>query len=66
MNKFLHILRLFFEILVAPFNVFIKSNGVGLENSRWTKAWVIFLVAIVLVALLVLFYYRQYFAGLVS
>ena len=66
MNKFLHILRLFFETLVAPFNVFIKSNGVGLENSRWTKAWVIFLVAIVLVTLLVLFHYRQYFASLVS
>ena len=60
MNKFLRILRLILETIVAPFNVIIKSNGIGLESNRWTKAWIIFIVAIVTVILLLLFYYRGY------
>ena len=66
MKKILHALFIFLEILVAPFNVIIKSNGVGLSSNKWLKAWVIFLVAIVLVAISLLYYYRDYFFGLFS
>lgn len=60
MNKFIHVLQLIFEAIVAPFNVIIKSNGFGLESPRWLKPLVIFLVAIIIVAIGVLFYYREY------
>ncbi len=66
MNKFLRGLKIFFEFLVAPFNVIIKSNGIGLESNKWLKAWIIFIVAILVVALGLLFYYRTYFYSLVS
>ena len=60
MNKILRVLRIILETIVAPFNVIIKSNGIGLESNRWTKAWIIFIVALITVALLLLFYYRGY------
>ncbi len=60
MRKILSIFKAFLEIIVAPFNVIIKSNGIGLDNTKWTKAWVIFIVAALVVAGLVLYYYSDY------
>ena len=60
MRKILSIFKAFLEIIVAPFNVIIKSNGIGLDNTRWTKAWVIFIVAAIVVTGLVLYYYSDY------
>ena len=64
MNKFLRILRLIFETIVAPFNVIIKSNGIGLESNKWTKAWIIFIVESLIIFLLLLYYYKDYFYNL--
>ena len=60
MNKILHVLTTILEFIVAPFNVIIKSNGVGLTSNKWLKAWVIFLVAVLFVVIGIIFYYRSY------
>lgn len=62
-NKVWHVIKNILEIIVAPFNVFIKSNGLGLESNKWGKAVVIFLVALVTIVVLLLFYYRVYIFG---
>ncbi len=60
MKKILKVLRNILEIITAPFNVFIKSNGIGLESNKWTKAWVIFIVALAATTIMLLYYYRVY------
>lgn len=64
MNKILHVLTTILEFIVAPFNVIIKSNGVGLTSNKWLKAWVIFLVAVLFVVIGIIFYYRSYLFNL--
>ncbi len=64
MKKFLRVLTFILELIVAPFNIIIKSNGVGLSTNKWLKAWVIFLVAIALVILGIMYYYKSYLFSL--
>ena len=64
MKKFLRVLTFILELIVAPFNIIIKSNGVGLSTNKWLKAWVIFLVAIALVVLGIMYYYKSYLFSL--
>ena len=64
MKKFLRVLTFILELIVAPFNIIIKSNGVGLSTNKWLKAWVIFLVAIALVAIGIVYYYKSYLFSL--
>ena len=64
MKKFLRVLAFILELIVAPFNIIIKSNGVGLSTNKWLKAWVIFLVAIALVILGIVYYYKSYLFSL--
>jgi archaellum biogenesis protein FlaJ (TadC family) len=60
MNKFKKILLLILEIITAPFNALVKSNGLSVDSNRWTKPLIIFGIAIVLVVVMVLICYRTY------
>ena len=60
MNKVKKILLLILEIITAPFNALVKSNGLSVDSNRWTKPLVIFGIAIALVVVMVLICYRTY------
>ena len=60
MNKVKKILLLILEIITAPFNALIKSNGVSVDSNKWTKPLVIFGIALVLVICMILLCYRSY------
>ena len=60
MNKVKKILLLILEIITAPFNALIKSNGLSVDSNRWTKPLIIFGIALVVVVVMVLFNYRTY------
>ena len=60
MNKFKKILLLILEIITAPFNALVKSNGVSVDSNKWTRPLVIFGIALVLVAVMALICYRSY------
>ena len=60
MNKVKKILLLILEIITAPFNALIKSNGLSVDSNRWTKPLIIFCIAIAVVVVMILVSYRTY------
>ena len=60
MNKVKKVLLLILEIITAPFNALVKSNGLSVDSNRWTKPLIIFGIAIALVVVMVLICYRTY------
>jgi len=60
MNKVKKVLLLILEIITAPFNALVKSNGVSVDSNKWTRPLVIFGIALVLVAVMALICYRSY------
>lgn len=53
----MRIINIIIEVLTAPFNLLFRTNAVNNPNKT-VKPWIVLLLSLVLVAALVLYYYR--------
>lgn len=53
-------LNLIIEIITAPFTLLLKSNGISVNTNRWCKPLIILFIALLILAVLILYFYRGY------
>lgn len=58
MKKFKKVLFIIFEAIISPFTLLLRANVVPNPN-KVVKLWLVFLISAVIVALIVLYSYRE-------
>ena len=62
MKKFKKVLFIIFEAIISPFTLLLRANVVPNPN-KVVKLWLVFLVSAAIVALIVLYSYREVIFG---
>ena len=55
----MRVINFIIEILFSPFSLILKSNSVDTHISKYSKPIAVFIVSLLIVAVLILFYYRE-------
>jgi len=58
MKKFKKVLFIIFEAIISPFTLLLRANVVPNPN-KVVKLWLVFLISAAIVALIVLYSYRE-------
>lgn len=58
MKKFKKALYVIFEAIISPFTLLLRANVVPNPN-KVVKLWLVFIISAIIVALLVLYNYRE-------
>ena len=58
MKKFKKVLFIIFEAIISPFTLLLRANVVPNPN-KVVKLWLVFLISVAIVALIVLYSYRE-------
>ena len=58
MKKFKKVLYIIFEAIISPFTLLLRANVVPNPN-KVVKLWLVFIISAIIVALLVLYNYRE-------
>ena len=58
MKKFKKVLFIIFEAIISPFTLLLRANVVPNPN-KVVKLWLVFIISAIIVALLVLYNYRE-------
>jgi hypothetical protein len=58
MKKFKKVLYVIFEAIISPFTLLLRANVVPNPN-KVVKLWLVFIISAIIVALLVLYNYRE-------
>ncbi len=56
----MHFLNVLIEILTSPFSFLMRANVSPVNANKWCKPLIILFVSVVIVAILVLYIYRDY------
>ena len=58
MKKFKKVLYIIFEAIISPFTLLLRANVVP-NPHKVVKLWLVFIISAIIVALLVLYNYRE-------